>query len=641
MSATAGGRPAHSPRSGGRSAPSAADRGRAFRRARIHSVLVRVLRIAFPLGAVAAFGLYFLPSGIEVEVGKGEVSVERVDVSTENLRMINPKYEGFTSDNGRYVVRAASAMQDLKKGDQVRLESITARLTEADGRTADLTGKSGLYFSKQDRLRLAGGIDIVTSDGMRARLQVAEVSLKQKRIVSDQPVKVESPQGTVRSKKMQLFSDERRVLFIGDVVAHLVPPPGKGEAGQDVEGAAAPATKAAAGKVAAGGGLASIGQSDAPIDVTADRLEVKDEDKKALFTGSVRAVQGEATMTSQTMEVAYEGAAAGIGTGTGEAEKAEDEGAGTRVSRIEARDDVVIVTTDGRRATAAWSIFDRAGDQITLGGEVVLTDAGNTLTGQRLEVDLKKRLTRFPPGGRVRGRFDPAAAETAKAGGKGRKAKKAKKALAADPLAQGFTGFSADSDAATDIEADSLDVHDDKGIAIFRGSVLAVRGDQQIRASEMEIRFAGGGKSGGPGSDVSRLDARGKVVVTAPGDRISTSDWLIYDAVGDTVTIGGNVVVTEGDNVIKGDKLVVDLATGQSHFEAGPGVTASGVTGSQTGGRIRMLITQEDRERAAARAKGGKAPRGDATEKSKEAATSSWSSQTSPLPDLLEGAAGQ
>ena len=33
------------------------------------------------------------------------------------------------------------------------------------------------------------------------------------------------------------------------------------------------------------------------------------------------------------------------------------------------------------------------------------------------------------------------------------------------------------------------------------------------------------------------------------------------------MTIGGNVVLTQGENVIKGDRLVIDLKTGRSRFE--------------------------------------------------------------------------
>jgi hypothetical protein len=48
------------------------------------------------------------------------------------------------------------------------------------------------------------------------------------------------------------------------------------------------------------------------------------------------------------------------------------------------------------------------------------------------------------------------------------------------------------------------------------------------------------------------------------------------------VTVGGNVVLTQGQNVLKGDRLVIDLKTGESRFE-NPGNTTAG-------GRIRALF---------------------------------------------------
>jgi hypothetical protein len=50
--------------------------------------------------------------------------------------------------------------------------------------------------------------------------------------------------------------------------------------------------------------------------------------------------------------------------------------------------------------------------------------------------------------------------------------------------------------------------------------------------------------------------------------------------------VGGNVVLTQGKNVLKGDRLVIDLKTGESRFE-NPGETGSG-------GRIRALFVPRD-----------------------------------------------
>jgi lipopolysaccharide export system protein LptA len=76
------------------------------------------------------------------------------------------------------------------------------------------------------------------------------------------------------------------------------------------------------------------------------------------------------------------------------------------------------------------------------------------------------------------------------------------------------------------------------------------------------------------------------VVIISDKDQTTTSDWAIYDLPAQQVTVGGNVVLTQGENVLKGDRLVIDLKTGESRFENAGNTTA--------GGRIRALFMPKD-----------------------------------------------
>ena len=55
-------------------------------------------------------------------------------------------------------------------------------------------------------------------------------------------------------------------------------------------------------------------------------------------------------------------------------------------------------------------------------------------------------------------------------------------------------------------------------------------------------------------------------------DQTATGDKAIYDISDDTVRLfpapGGQVVVTQGPNIVRGPRLTVHLATGISHFES-------------------------------------------------------------------------
>ena len=88
------------------------------------------------------------------------------------------------------------------------------------------------------------------------------------------------------------------------------------------------------------------------------------------------------------------------------------------------------------------------------------------------------------------------------------------------------------------------------------------------------------------GTQISKIEAKGEVVITSDQDQTTTSDWALYDVPAQLVTVGGNVVLMQGKNVLKGDRLVIDLKTGESRFE-NTGNTAAG-------GRIRALFMPKE-----------------------------------------------
>ncbi len=183
----------------------------------------------------------------------------------------------------------------------------------------------------------------------------------------------------------------------------------------------------------------------------------------------------------------------------------------------------------------------------------------------------------------------------------------------AQTVTNAFGGLSQSSKDPIDIESDVLVVHDKEKYATFKGNVKAVQGTTTLRARELNVHYVGGdklasggdteaGKEAAPETKVAdaqggkaekgdqtritKIEAKGDVVITSDKDQTTTSDWALYDVPGQLVTVGGNVVLTQGENVLKGDRLVIDLKTGESRFEN---------TGeAATGGRIRALFMPKD-----------------------------------------------
>lgn len=140
--------------------------------------------------------------------------------------------------------------------------------------------------------------------------------------------------------------------------------------------------------------------------------------------------------------------------------------------------------------------------------------------------------------------------------------------VGAQSLGKGFAGFAADNNEPIDIESDTLEVNDATKIAIFSGNVKAVQGTMTMRTKELHVTYTGGDGGLGSGSEISKIKAQGKVLITTDKKQTATADWADFDVKKQTVVIGGNVVLSQGEgSVLKGDRLVINLKTGQSRFE--------------------------------------------------------------------------
>jgi lipopolysaccharide export system protein LptA len=138
--------------------------------------------------------------------------------------------------------------------------------------------------------------------------------------------------------------------------------------------------------------------------------------------------------------------------------------------------------------------------------------------------------------------------------------------------AQGLTG----SDEPIEITADSLEVLQKDKIATFTGNVDAVQGDMVLSADELRVHYRPlGSNDAGTGSSIQRIEATGNVFLTSP-EETAQGRFGVYDVDGQWVTLEGSVVLTREDNVVRGERLQVDLTTGRSQMFAAVPSTAGG-----------------------------------------------------------------
>jgi lipopolysaccharide export system protein LptA len=175
---------------------------------------------------------------------------------------------------------------------------------------------------------------------------------------------------------------------------------------------------------------------------------------------------------------------------------------------------------------------------------------------------------------------------------------------AAGPPVQSLLQGGQDKDQPVQIEAASLEVRDKNKMATFSGDVQVVQGDTTMKCQKLVVFYGQeigvaqkeAGQGGAPAPDtkpalagpkgaqnIRRIEARGGVTVITK-DQNASGDLGVYDLIAKTITLTGNVVVSQGQNVIHGERVVVDTVSGNARVEA------NNQGGGGTPSRVRALI---------------------------------------------------
>jgi lipopolysaccharide export system protein LptA len=119
------------------------------------------------------------------------------------------------------------------------------------------------------------------------------------------------------------------------------------------------------------------------------------------------------------------------------------------------------------------------------------------------------------------------------------------------------------------IEADQMEILDEKKQAVFTGNVDAKRADVHLTCDTLVVTYIETtGANGEKTNDVSFLDATGNVKIVTDKQTV-TGRWAKMDVKTNDLTVGENVKIVQGKNVLTGTKLFVDLDTNKSELSGG------------------------------------------------------------------------
>ncbi|POF34295.1 LptA/OstA family protein [Roseibium marinum] len=164
----------------------------------------------------------------------------------------------------------------------------------------------------------------------------------------------------------------------------------------------------------------------------------------------------------------------------------------------------------------------------------------------------------------------------------------------AQTFSDAFAGFGSNEGEPIEIEAGELRVEDGNNTATFVGDVVVIQGETTLKTERLKVFYAGKDENAGNGENqpegaiqqkISRLEAAGGVFISSK-DQTAKGDEASFDMNREfMVMTGREVVLSQGPNVVVGNKLTVNLKTGQANLTAGQG-SGSG----QNGGRVKVRI---------------------------------------------------
>ncbi|MDP5218414.1 lipopolysaccharide transport periplasmic protein LptA [Ruegeria sp. 2205SS24-7] len=132
-------------------------------------------------------------------------------------------------------------------------------------------------------------------------------------------------------------------------------------------------------------------------------------------------------------------------------------------------------------------------------------------------------------------------------------------AVAAQGANVAFGAVKADPSLPVEVTADNLDVNQEDGSAEFTGNVFISQGEMRLSAKRVLVIYEKE-KSG-----IQRMEATGDVVLVSGPDaaQAERADYTIESGV---IVMTGDVLLTQGQNTVTSNEMVVNLVTGTAQL---------------------------------------------------------------------------
>lgn len=131
--------------------------------------------------------------------------------------------------------------------------------------------------------------------------------------------------------------------------------------------------------------------------------------------------------------------------------------------------------------------------------------------------------------------------------------------------------FRQDPEQPVEVTSERLEVDQEAGVAVFIGDVVVVQGEMRLTAPRVRVEY-----TTGDAGQIEFMQATGGVTMFN-GEETAEGAEAVYTVTAGEVVMSGDVIVTQGPNVLAGETLFVDLDTGAGTME----------------GRVRTIFREE------------------------------------------------
>ena len=183
---------------------------------RRYSMFVTVMKGALPWPR-SALGIAVLVYALQPrDTNRMALTFERMGTIENDLAMVMPRLTGVDDDGFPFVVTAATAVQEARGSDMVRLEDVTAEITLKEGKL-HVEAASGLVDTRQHLLDVSGGIRLTSDDGYDARTPAAKADLKAGTVRGENGIEATGAFGRITADRFTMNRTTRQLRFTGNV----------------------------------------------------------------------------------------------------------------------------------------------------------------------------------------------------------------------------------------------------------------------------------------------------------------------------------------------------------------------------------------------------------------------------------------